>query len=68
MLIAHPVMVGFVLITGRTQVEHGVLRAWRTVRPASGSWVCVLATRGTSEAEEFARRQMRHLAVVMSNP
>jgi DNA excision repair protein ERCC-3 len=31
------------------------------MRPAGGALVYVLATRGTSE-EDFAQRQMRHLA------
>ena len=41
--------------------RQGAQRAGRTMRPAGGSRVDVLATRGTSE-EEFAQRQMRHLA------
>ena len=41
--------------------RQGAQRAGRTMRPAGGSRVYVLATRGTSE-EEFAQRQMRHLA------
>ena len=41
--------------------RQGAQRAGRTMRPAGGSRAYVLATRGTSE-EEFAQRQMRHLA------
>ncbi|MFC6872475.1 DEAD/DEAH box helicase [Halobellus marinus] len=41
--------------------RQGAQRAGRTMRPAGGSMVYVLATRGTSE-EDFAQRQMRHLA------
>ncbi|MDQ2053985.1 DEAD/DEAH box helicase family protein [Halobellus sp. H-GB7] len=41
--------------------RQGAQRAGRTMRPAGGSQVYVLATRGTSE-EDFAQRQMRHLA------
>jgi DNA excision repair protein ERCC-3 len=41
--------------------RQGAQRAGRTMRPAGGSRVYVLATRGTSE-EDFAQRQMRHLA------
>ncbi|MFA1611258.1 DEAD/DEAH box helicase [Halobellus rubicundus] len=41
--------------------RQGAQRAGRTMRPAGGSTVYVLATRGTSE-EDFAQRQMRHLA------
>jgi DNA excision repair protein ERCC-3 len=41
--------------------RQGAQRAGRTMRPAGGSKVYVLATRGTSE-EEFAQRRMRHLA------
>jgi len=41
--------------------RQGAQRAGRTMRPAGGSRVYVLATHGTSE-EEFAQRQMRHLA------
>ncbi|MFD1600732.1 DEAD/DEAH box helicase [Halobellus rarus] len=41
--------------------RQGAQRAGRTMRPAGGSRVYVLATRGTSE-EDFAQRRMRHLA------
>jgi DNA excision repair protein ERCC-3 len=41
--------------------RQGAQRAGRTMRPAGSASVYVLATRGTSE-EEFAQRQMRHLA------
>ncbi|WP_430505284.1 DEAD/DEAH box helicase [Haloparvum sp. PAK95] len=41
--------------------RQGAQRAGRTMRPAGSAEVAVLATRGTSE-EEFAQRQMRHLA------
>ena len=41
--------------------RQGAQRAGRTMRPAGGALVYVLATRGTSE-EDFAQRQMRHLA------
>ncbi|MFD1686315.1 DEAD/DEAH box helicase [Halobellus litoreus] len=41
--------------------RQGAQRAGRTMRPAGGSQVYVLATRGTSE-EDFAQRRMRHLA------
>ncbi|MFB6152160.1 MAG: DEAD/DEAH box helicase [Haloarculaceae archaeon] len=41
--------------------RQGTQRAGRTMRPAGRARVYVLATRGTRE-EEFARRQMRHLA------
>ncbi|MFC5279216.1 DEAD/DEAH box helicase [Halorubrum rubrum] len=41
--------------------RQGSQRAGRTMRPAGSALVYVLATRGTSE-EEFAQRQMRHLA------
>jgi DNA excision repair protein ERCC-3 len=41
--------------------RQGAQRAGRTMRPAGSALVYVLATRGTVE-EEFARRQMRHLA------
>jgi DNA excision repair protein ERCC-3 len=41
--------------------RQGAQRAGRTMRPAGSATVYVLATRGTSE-EEFAQRQMRHLA------
>ncbi|WP_144902655.1 DEAD/DEAH box helicase [Halobellus captivus] len=41
--------------------RQGAQRAGRTMRPAGGSRVYVLATHGTSE-EDFAQRQMRHLA------
>ncbi|WP_254862656.1 DEAD/DEAH box helicase [Halovivax gelatinilyticus] len=40
--------------------RQGTQRAGRTMRPAGGSLVYVLATRGTRE-EEFARRQLQHL-------
>ena len=41
--------------------RQGAQRAGRTMRPAGNALVYVLATRGTVE-EEFARRQMNHLA------
>jgi DNA excision repair protein ERCC-3 len=41
--------------------RQGAQRAGRTMRPAGSALVYVLATRGTVE-EEFAQRQMRHLA------
>ena len=41
--------------------RQGAQRAGRTMRPAGSALVYVLATRGSSE-EEFAQRQMRHLA------
>jgi DNA excision repair protein ERCC-3 len=41
--------------------RQGAQRAGRTMRPAGSALVYVLATRGTVE-EEFATRQMRHLA------
>ena len=41
--------------------RQGAQRAGRTMRPAGSALVFVLATRGTRE-EEFARRQLRHLA------
>ncbi|HET7324709.1 MAG TPA: DEAD/DEAH box helicase [Halococcus sp.] len=41
--------------------RQGAQRAGRTMRPAGNSRVYVLATRGTRE-EDFARRQLRHLA------
>jgi DNA excision repair protein ERCC-3 len=41
--------------------RQGAQRAGRTMRPAGSATVYVLATRGTNE-EEFAQRQMRHLA------
>ncbi len=41
--------------------RQGAQRAGRTMRPAGSATVYVLATRGTSE-EDFAQRQMRHLA------
>ncbi|MDS0299039.1 DEAD/DEAH box helicase [Halogeometricum sp. S1BR25-6] len=41
--------------------RQGAQRAGRTMRPAGNALVYVLATRGTSE-EDFAQRQMRHLA------
>ncbi len=40
--------------------RQGTQRAGRTMRPAGGSLVYVLATRGTKE-EEFARKQLQHL-------
>ena len=40
--------------------RQGTQRAGRTMRPAGGSQVTVLATRGTRE-EDFARRQLQHL-------
>ncbi len=40
--------------------RQGTQRAGRTMRPAGGALVYVLATRGTRE-EEFARRQLSHL-------
>ncbi|WP_114577575.1 DEAD/DEAH box helicase [Saliphagus sp. LR7] len=40
--------------------RQGTQRAGRTMRPAGGATVYVLATRGTRE-EEFARRQLQHL-------
>jgi len=41
--------------------RQGTQRAGRTMRPAGRALMYVLATRGTRE-EEFARRQMQHLA------
>jgi DNA excision repair protein ERCC-3 len=41
--------------------RQGAQRAGRTMRPAGSALLYVLATQGTSE-EDFARRQMRHLA------
>jgi DNA excision repair protein ERCC-3 len=41
--------------------RQGTQRAGRTMRPAGRALMYVVATRGTSE-EEFARRQMQHLA------
>ncbi|MEF8780975.1 MAG: DEAD/DEAH box helicase, partial [Haloferacaceae archaeon] len=41
--------------------RQGAQRAGRTMRPAGSALVFVLATRGSRE-EEFARRQLRHLA------
>jgi DNA excision repair protein ERCC-3 len=41
--------------------RQGAQRAGRTMRPTGSALVYVLATRGTSE-EDFAQRQMRHLA------
>jgi len=41
--------------------RQGAQRAGRTMRPAGSALVYVLATRGSAE-EEFAQRQMRHLA------
>lgn len=41
--------------------RQGTQRAGRTMRPAGSSIVYVLATRGTRE-EDFAQRQLRHLA------
>ena len=41
--------------------RQGSQRAGRTMRPEGSALVYVLATRGSSE-EEFAQRQMRHLA------
>jgi DNA excision repair protein ERCC-3 len=41
--------------------RQGAQRAGRTMRPAGSALVYVLATRGTVE-EDFAERQMRHLA------
>ncbi len=41
--------------------RQGSQRAGRTMRPDGSALVYVLATRGSSE-EEFAQRQMRHLA------
>ncbi|WP_101297188.1 DEAD/DEAH box helicase family protein [Halegenticoccus soli] len=41
--------------------RQGAQRAGRTMRPAGSALVYVLATYGTSE-EDFAQRQMRHLA------
>jgi len=41
--------------------RQGTQRAGRTMRPAGRARMYVLATRGTRE-EEFARRQMHHLA------
>ncbi|WP_435075783.1 DEAD/DEAH box helicase family protein [Halorubrum sp. HHNYT27] len=41
--------------------RQGSQRAGRTMRPTGSALVYVLATRGSSE-EEFAQRQMRHLA------
>jgi len=41
--------------------RQGAQRAGRTMRPAGSAIVYVLATRGTAE-EDFAQRQMRHLA------
>ncbi|WP_226007321.1 DEAD/DEAH box helicase [Natrinema salinisoli] len=40
--------------------RQGTQRAGRTMRPAGGALVYVLATRGTRE-EDFARKQLRHL-------
>ncbi|SFB94031.1 DNA excision repair protein ERCC-3 [Halobiforma haloterrestris] len=40
--------------------RQGTQRAGRTMRPAGGALVYVLATRGSRE-EEFARRQLQHL-------
>ncbi|WP_425493567.1 DEAD/DEAH box helicase [Natronosalvus vescus] len=40
--------------------RQGTQRAGRTMRPAGGALMYVLATRGTRE-EEFARRQLQHL-------
>ncbi len=40
--------------------RQGTQRAGRTMRPAGGARMYVLATRGTRE-EEFARRQLQHL-------
>ena len=40
--------------------RQGTQRAGRTMRPAGGALVYVLATRGTRE-EEFARTQLQHL-------
>ncbi|RKD97342.1 DEAD/DEAH box helicase [Halopiger aswanensis] len=40
--------------------RQGTQRAGRTMRPAGGALVYVLATRGTRE-EDFARRQLQHL-------
>jgi DNA excision repair protein ERCC-3 len=41
--------------------RQGAQRAGRTMRPAGSALLYVLATQGTSE-EDFAQRQMRHLA------
>ncbi|ELZ98694.1 putative DNA repair helicase [Haloferax mucosum ATCC BAA-1512] len=41
--------------------RQGSQRAGRTMRPAGSALMYVLATRGTSE-EDFAQRQMQHLA------
>ncbi len=41
--------------------RQGAQRAGRTMRPAGRARMYVLATRGTKE-EEFARKQLRHLA------
>ncbi|SEH45295.1 DNA excision repair protein ERCC-3 [Halopenitus malekzadehii] len=41
--------------------RQGAQRAGRTMRPTGSALVYVLATRGSAE-EEFAQRQMRHLA------
>ncbi|WP_277552860.1 DEAD/DEAH box helicase [Halobaculum limi] len=41
--------------------RQGAQRAGRTMRPVGSALVYVLATRGTSE-EDFAQRQMNHLA------
>jgi DNA excision repair protein ERCC-3 len=41
--------------------RQGTQRAGRTMRPAGRALMYVIATRGTRE-EEFARRQMQHLA------
>jgi DNA excision repair protein ERCC-3 len=41
--------------------RQGAQRAGRTMRPTGSAQVYVLATRGTTE-EEFAQRQLRHLA------
>ncbi|MWV64895.1 DEAD/DEAH box helicase [Halorubrum sp. JWXQ-INN 858] len=41
--------------------RQGSQRAGRTMRPSGSALVYVLATRGSAE-EEFAQRQMRHLA------
>ena len=40
--------------------RQGTQRAGRTMRPAGGALVYVLATRGTRE-EDFARKQLQHL-------
>jgi DNA excision repair protein ERCC-3 len=41
--------------------RQGAQRAGRTMRPVGNALLYVLATRGTPE-EDFAQRQMRHLA------